>query len=449
MLPRSLLAGALLAAIPPAFADAEIDALRDEIRAMKQLYESRLAELEARLQAAEARPAPTQAAPAEAASARASAFNPEISLILQGQYAHRDDIPERRITGFMPADDHGHGAERGFSVEHTELVLSANVDPYWRGYANLAILDDEVELEEAWFQSLGLGGGVSLKGGRFYSGLGYLNERHPHAWDFADAPLMYQALFGERFSHDGLQLKWLAPTETFLEFGLEAGRGQNVPGTDRDGNGVGAWSAFAKTGGDVGASHSWRAGLAWLRARPEERAGHWEDVNGVETETEFTGSSRSWVADFVWKWAPDGNPRTRNLTLQAEWFWREEDGELSCDDADPADPSACSGGSTGDYNARQSGWYAQAVYQFMPRWRVGVRYDRLDGGSLDFGANDANLDDPGYDPSRASLMLDWSPSEFSRLRLQYARDKSMQGIAEDQWTLQYIMSLGSHGAHRF
>ena len=46
-------------------------------------------------------------------------------------------------------------------------------------------------------------------------------------------------------------------------------------------------------------------------------------------------------------------------------------------------------------------------------------------------------------------MADYSWSEFSRLRLQYAHDKSMQGITDNQVTLQYIMSLGAHGAHKF
>jgi hypothetical protein len=45
-------------------------------------------------------------------------------------------------------------------------------------------------------------------------------------------------------------------------------------------------------------------------------------------------------------------------------------------------------------------------------------------------------------------MADWSPSEFSRLRLQYNRDKS-RPVVDNQWTLQYIMSLGAHGAHEF
>ena len=46
-------------------------------------------------------------------------------------------------------------------------------------------------------------------------------------------------------------------------------------------------------------------------------------------------------------------------------------------------------------------------------------------------------------------MVDYSWSEFSRLRLQFAQDKSMLGTTENQWILQYIMSLGAHGAHRF
>ena len=46
-------------------------------------------------------------------------------------------------------------------------------------------------------------------------------------------------------------------------------------------------------------------------------------------------------------------------------------------------------------------------------------------------------------------MVDWSPSEFSRLRLQLARDKSRNGEADSQVWLQYVMSLGAHGAHKF
>jgi hypothetical protein len=46
-------------------------------------------------------------------------------------------------------------------------------------------------------------------------------------------------------------------------------------------------------------------------------------------------------------------------------------------------------------------------------------------------------------------MFDYSPSEFSRLRLQLAQDKSRPGATDNQIFLQYIMSLGVHGAHTF
>ena len=381
-----------------------------------------------------------------ALAAGQTGFNPEMSLILQGAWIDRAG-GERHITGFLPADSHGHGhgdggTTRGLTLDQTELVMSANVDRYFRGYVNLAFIDEEVELEEAWFQTLGLGHGFSLKGGRFLSGIGYQNERHPHAWDFYDTSLMYQALFGTHLIHDGLQAKWVAPLETFLEFGVEAARGQNFPGTDNDKRGVGTWAAFAHIGDDVGTSHSWRAGLSHVRAKPEDRDGEIEDLWDDEADLAFTGSSRAWVADFVWKWAPEGNPTQRNLTLQAEYFRRTERGEMECEDG------SCIGES-GDYRARQSGGYAQGVYQFMPRWRVGYRYDRLLSDSVDFGNLAAWIPVSDYEPSKHTLMVDYSPSEFSRLRLQYARDKSMEDADDHQVILQYIFSLGAHGAHRF
>ena len=104
----------------------------------------------------------------------------------------------------------------------------------------------------------------------------------------------------------------------------------------------------------------------------------------------------------------------------------------------------------------QSGWYAQGVYQFMPMWRVGYRYDRLSSGSVKLGQVDSGAlsaaDFPiysSYRPTRNSLMFDFNPSEFSRLRLQFASDQSRLGATDRQVFLQYIMSLGAHGAHNF
>jgi hypothetical protein len=312
-------------------------------------------------------------------------FNPDISLVLQGRYRSGKDIRERHISGFLGAG-HEHGADRGFSVGHTELIASGAIDPYFDGLVALAAQPEGgVEVEEAWFRTPGLGSGLILKGGRFLSGIGYLNEQHSHAWDFADQTLMYQALFGEHLVQDGVQLKWLAPTETFLELGVEAARGQFFPGSEDGGdrNGPGAWAAFARIGGDVGASNSWRAGLNHLSARPRNRHSHLEDINGAESHLDFSGDSRTWIVDFVWKWAPLGNPARRNLKLQGEYFRRTEKGDVAC--ADNTEEGGACVGAVGAYRSRQFGWYLQSVYQFMPGWRAGYRYDRLDPGTVDFG----------------------------------------------------------------
>ena len=456
----ALLAVAATLALPVA-ADDDLKALREEVAQMKKAYEQRIDALEQRLAAAEDAPQKSQSPQDGAArgAAAAGGFNPEVSLILQGQYRRLKEVPERSITGTWPAGGHGHGGdERGFSLDHSELVVSANINPYFRGLMNVALKDGEAEVEEAYFQTLGLGRGFTLKGGRFLSGIGYLNEQHPHAWDFADAPLMVKALFGEHYGQDGLQLKWVAPTDLFMEFGAELGRGAGFPGTDRNRNSAGASALFAHVGGDVGRSHAWRAGLSWLTTRAREREAHFEDTDAAgpnEVEGLFTGRSRTLIADFVWKWAPDGNPKQRNLKLQAELFRRSESGDLACGSEVATSP--CLGGvGLGRLRSAQTGGYAQAVWQFMPQWRIGYRYDWLNSGSKRydpatvFAALDpANAYFTSYRPKRHSLMVDWSQDEFSRLRLQFAHDRAMQGVTDNQVTLQYIMSLGAHGAHKF
>ena len=92
----------------------------------------------------------------------------------------------------------------------------------------------------------------------------------------------------------------------------------------------------------------------------------------------------------------------------------------------------------------------------LPQWRAGYRYDQLSSGSTSIGLVGtgalAAADFPilgGYNPKRNTLMVDWSPSEFSRFRLQIARDYSRMGMIDNQIFLQYIVSMGAHGAHKF
>jgi hypothetical protein len=431
---------------------ADINALRQEIGAIRAAYEARLQSLEQRLKAAEASaataaaaaapapPPPTAAAPAGSANA----FNPAISLILSGQYTRTSKDPARyAITGFqLPERAQAGPGPRGFSLAETELGFAASVDPWLRGAVAVALHpDDSVSVEEAYIQTTGLGSGLSLKAGRFFSGIGYLNPRHAHTWDFVDNPLAYQALLGTQYSDDGVQLTWLAPTDQLIEFGVELGRGRSFPGGDNSRNGAGMAALTTHKGGDVGLSHSWRAGLSVLDAKAEGQNVIGMDPSGAPVTSTFSGRTRVWVADAIWKWAPNGNATRTSFTLQGEYLRSTRSGSLVYDvgNTDSASP----------YRAVQSGWYVQGVYQFMPRWRLGLRTERLDPGTPDYGLNAGRFLTSDYRPHKNTLMLDFNASEFSRVRLQLARDRAQEGAADNQLFLQYQMSLGSHGAHGF
>jgi hypothetical protein len=460
------IAAACAAAGPAAAQTAELEQIRKDIQDLRDGYESRLKALEDRLRDAEAGAAQAQAAAARAETVAAqsetavqagsrqtaqNAFNPALSLILNGTWGRYGNDPSSQVTGFAPA-----GGEvsppRGASLGESELFFAASIDPYFRG-ALLAALapDNTVGVEEAYFETLALGRGFTLKGGRFFSGIGYLNQVHPHAWDFVDASLVQTAFLGRNHGDDGLQVRWVAPLPVFLQLGAEIGRGREFAGVGevvRNRNGSESQAYFAKLGDDIGASGSYQVGVSHMTQRTGTDGVAFLDYNDLSgVDNQFVGRQRITGLDLVYKWAPEGNPTYRNLKVSAEWYQRKYDGDLTFDTAGIA--------STGLLAAKQSGWYAQAVYQFMPGWRVGGRYDRLNHGEVGLHANAAHLVPPGFDPQRYGVMLDWNPSEFSRIRLQFNRDLSRQEVAsgatvkDNQLFLQYVFSLGAHGAHPF
>ncbi len=402
--PMLVLGAFALALLPTAdvraATDADLAEIRAQIRQLKENYEARIQALEQRLKDAEAKtaaaasvpPASPAAAPsvANAPSAPASgisAFNPAISAVLQGAYANLSQDPNKyAIAGFAPSGDIA-PAKRGFSLAESELSLSANVDD--KVYGNLIVSlspENTVEVEEAYGLFTAAPYGIAPKFGRFLSSIGYLNDQHQHVWDFYDAPLVYQAFLGGQYQNNGLQVKWIAPTDEFLEFGAELGSGESYPGNSRNKNGVGDGVAYVHAGGDMGASSSWRAGLSYLQTAAKDRNFAQTDFAGNDAQVSFTGRSKVAIADAVWKWAPNGNAQERNFKLQGEYFWRRESGDLTYD-ATARSASRSPAGTARD----QSGFYVQGVYQFMPNWRVGARYDWLNPGSVDYGPNGVYL----------------------------------------------------------
>ena len=151
----------------------------------------------------------------------------------------------------------------------------------------------------------------------------------------------------------------------------------------------------------------------------------------------FTGEN-TYIADFVYKWAPNGNYKYQHLTVSGEYFKVTDFAPLE----DGHDIDVHSADSVDD----MQGWYLSSVYQFSPNWSAGVRYGETDV---------QELHGDHFDPQKlkeTEVSLAWHHSHFSTVRLQYTNQQGTNyfGIEDDNvLTLQYVMTLGAHGAHQF
>lgn len=366
----------------------------------------------------------------------------DFSLVLSGLYGQLQR-PVAAATGFAmnPTPEH----VQGFNLGESEMSIAAEIDPQFRATTKLALSPTGgVSVENAFVQTTGRGDGVQLKFGRFFSGLSALNEQHPHAWDFIDQPLAYVVFWNQQLNEDGIQLKWQAPTALMVELGLEMGKGRGFPGTDTAKNGISATQLFAHVGDHSASTQHWRVGTSLHRTqRTDAESTHVPDrlnTRGGVTDR-FNGDSQTVGLELLWWVSDDGDIEESSTKVQAEYFQRKESGQLTYD--------TLGANITDAYATAQRGWYVQALHQFMPDWRSGIRYDRLDSGLTQIGSLNTNtvISDYGFNPSRLSWMVEYSPTTASKFRLQLARDLSRQNSADNQLFLQYIMRIGTHNHH--
>ena len=284
---KSLLSAAVAAALalPMAAGAAGTDMaeVKRMIMEMKRQHQEQIQALEKRVQKAEARAAAAEqkaestegkiVAVEEQVQAKPrtgdNSFNPAISLVLQGGVATYTLDPEDYHMDGLPLGGEAGLQSEGLSMWETELTASANVDNLFYGQATIGLHSHdgelEVDLEEAFVDTLSLPGGLGIRAGRFYSDIGYLNTHHTHAWDFADAPLAYTAFLGGQYGDDGVRATWVAPTEAvFVEVGGEILRGGAYPAGGQTGDLGAVQHGFVHVGGDVGDNNSWQLGLSHM-----------------------------------------------------------------------------------------------------------------------------------------------------------------------------------------
>jgi hypothetical protein len=380
-------------------------------------------------------------------------FVPDISLIVDFSYVNRSLTDDTYKSVQIPGFNHGFfhdgesplNAERGFNFNYSEMYIASTVDPYIDLVGVFHLHKDGFEIEEGYFQTRDLPYNLKLKGGKFYSEFGRLNKQHHHVWNFADAPLIYRAVFGEEnLNETGIQLSWLVPTPFFLLTGFEVFQGDNENNFNRNGFKVNnnikisdtkkpnLFTFFIKPSFDIG-NTSILTGVSY--AQGKTRINHLED----DDPHALSGDTKIYGFELTARHTLDSY---RYLLLQSEYIYRKFDGtKFGYDNGDLQ---------TQRLEKKQAGFYVEGIYKFAQRWRAGLRYDLINKNDVFVNGRNRNLPDNMY---KYSAMIDFLPSEFSRIRLQYNYDKSLF-IGNDrkpnhEIILQFNLAIGAHGAHGF
>ncbi|WP_373960400.1 hypothetical protein [Vibrio gigantis] len=354
--------------------------------------------------------------------------NPQIGVVLDGYYQ----------------DGQRNNSERdeGFGLGHTELNMSANIDDKFYGSLTTVIEshDDETELllEEAFIETLTMPYGLSIRGGRFLSDFGYLNNQHMHTDSFVERPAAYRTFLGSHYYDDGVRANIVLPTDLYVKFGVEALSGSKMSSVE-DGSDVGVYTTTMKLGDDFSDSSSWQFGLSYLRnengkTREFEDHDHGHDHDHDHSHGAAVTGSNLYGADFVWKWAPNGNYKYQNFTLAAEYMLLDGivDDKYKNDAESPDNLAA---------------YYVSGVYRFSPSWSAGLRYGEAE--SYDGHAHGDHMHFTAMNDKEADAMVAWDSSHFGMVRAQYSRVENQSKETDNVFTLQYVMTFGAHGAHAF
>jgi len=342
------------------------------------------------------------------ASFSQKSYLPDIALIVNssalGRNISNTDYSSYSIPGFVSDDSEKEipfNQDRGFNLNYAEVAISSAVDPYFDAFAIFHMRSDEFEIDEAYVSTRDLAYGLKVKAGKFKSAFGRYNEKHQHAWDFSEQALVYNAFFGpEGIGDAGIQVQWVAPTDTYFMLGAEAMQGTNEQsfGYESANN---LYNAYAKVSLDISDDTSVLAGASILHGKnPQGNT----DIYATDLTLQTQLSSYS------------------SLALQSEYIYRDKEQNFK--------------------NLKQDGMYAQLVYKYDQNYAAGIRYDVL----MKNNAGADNMD-------MYTGMLEYRPFEFSRLRLEYSLDKSkyFNGKQKDvqQLMLELNVAVGAHGAHSY
>ena len=405
-----------LLAFSSLFADANMDEIQKQLQEQKAATQTLEAQVRTLTQE-------RQKSVNTSASFSQNAYLPAIALILNmsavGRNVKNSDYANYAIPGFIDTDQTtGDGApelpfnsQRGFNFNYAEVAMSSTVDPYFDAFAIFHLHPDQLEIEEAFVRTRALPFGLRVKAGKFKSAFGRLNEKHQHSWHFDEQAIIYKALFGpDSISDAGIQLQWVAPTDTYLMVGAEALQGSNersFGGTENGPERNGLYVGYLKSSVDIGDDLSILGGVSLAHGKHLSKA---SNVYGADlTLRDQLGG----YSALIW---------------QSEYLERHMDAD----------------------DSTQAGLYSELIYQYNNNYSGGFRYDAITKNDTDLsgyaGVDTNNLD-------KYTAMLEYHPFPMSRLRLSYSYDKTKVIAGERKDVSQVMLSLniaaGAHGAHNY
>ncbi len=414
-----------------------------------------LRRIEALEKAAEER-APPLATASTAGAFIQNRFNPDLSLItdfaLVGTSLNDKSAQTLAVPGLIEQSDRG-GKLRGFSFNYLELAFNAAVDPYFDFFSVLTFTPSGFDIEETYVDTRQLPFGFQLRIGKFLSAFGRLNGMHQHVWDFYDQPLVYEVFMGaEGWKNPGARVSWTAPVDFLLQVNFEVFQGVNDESpiynatsydlTAENGTNLSSKAPFvpALYVGSLKTSFDFGDNVFLLGASVMYGHSTRTRSEGLPTDMAFSAPGTIlYDGELTYKYLLSSY---RSITWQNEYLGLLSSGDLAL----------ASDGLVHAADKKQGGFYSQLIWRFDEpgRWRVGARFDLLDQNSFTVDGVAQPLDNM---LQRYSTMLEFSPTEFSRFRLQYAYDRSrfLEGARKDvhELLLEVNIAVGPHGAHSF
>ncbi len=340
-----------------------------------------------------------------------NSMNPAISFIMDMALFHHS-AEEHRHHG-------GHTSNHtGPFLQAVEMAATGNIDPFF--IFDLKFSLSHGHLEDAVIQTTSLPANLQLRIGQFRTRLGRRNTQCLHQWNFVDHSLALDYLFSnEGLSLPGAEISVLLPLPWYTELilGVQgSGVGRSQSATNIQGFEDLIYSPRLKQFFDLSEDLGLLLGLNASLARspfPDPQT-----------------SNRSWIygGDLSFKWRPIGEGASGHFFFNwtNEYWYRELEvpGDLW----------------------RDHGGYSELQWSLTQEWQTALRgelWRRLEGEAGE------SRDRLGTDSLRGEWSISYTPSHFSRLRLQYGLEE-IDGYQRNHMTiLQLEVSAGAHGAHSY